>query len=93
MREQLSQDKWMNYCCLFGNDCSVIIQWHHQLTYAGKRVNELYGILPLCELHHSRAAKYQDELRKTVIARIYHFGAEEEFMHKYPKSALVRMLS
>ena len=87
MREQLSQDPYMRDCKV-GGDCEGRIEWNHSMTYKGSRVNELYFLIPVCSKHHRQIAKYQDIMRREIVARIYHFGAEEEFRLKYPRSTL-----
>ena len=96
MREQLSQDLYMRDCKVGGdcedravwNDCEGRIEWNHSMTYKGSRVNELYFLIPVCSKHHRQIAKYQDIMRREIVARIKHFGAEEEFRKKYPRSTL-----
>lgn len=88
MRDQLAEDKYMSRC-LIGGQCEGRIQWHHSLTYAGRRVNELYAIHPMCEKHHREEARYRDRIEKATRKRIFHFKAADDFKAKYPRSKLL----
>jgi hypothetical protein len=88
IREELSQDPFMSRCILEPLFCSGRIQWHHW-SYAGKRVNELFSIVPLCEEHHRKEAQYRDAIDAAVRNRVVHFHAEEDFRRKFPKSTLL----
>lgn len=72
MREELAEDLFMKDCCLRGWKfiCLGRIQYHHALTYAGKRVNEKGAILPVCELHHEKEAQCREELNAIMYARM-----------------------
>lgn len=54
LREEMSSNKFYKKCCLdnFVYPCSGKIEWHHNLIYAGKQVNEEFCILPVCKMHH-----------------------------------------
>ena len=89
IREELSNDPWMAKCCLNdGWECDLKIEWHHAFTYAGKRVNELWSILPLCTMHHRIIGREKEAERHFLRRRIKHFKAEKEFRIKFPKSDL-----
>ena len=77
IRDELSEDPFMKRCCLSGDGgCHGRIQWHHHLKFAGKRVNEKWCLLPVCELHHRLEAKYKNELDKIMVSR----ATEEELL-------------
>lgn len=54
LREEMANDPFYKKCCLedytFG--CVGKIEWHHNLIYAGRQVNEKFCILPVCKYHH-----------------------------------------
>jgi len=52
MRAEMSSDIFYKKCCLFDEECSGRIEWHHNLTYASRRVNAPFCILPVCHFHH-----------------------------------------
>jgi len=91
IREQLAEDPFMKECVIgvYGGICEGRIEWQHAMTYGGKRLNELYTILPLCSKHHREQAKDRQIQENTIIYRIQHFHAEAAFKEKYPKSNLL----
>lgn len=90
MREQLSRDPYMKTCILSPLFCEGRIEWNHGMTYAGKRTNELYSIVPMCQKHHKEEAQYRDAIDAAICQRIEFFAAQESFKEKYPKSDLLR---
>jgi hypothetical protein len=54
LREDMSSDKFYSKCCIanFVIPCSGKIEFHHNLIFAGKQVNENFCILPICKAHH-----------------------------------------
>ena len=93
IREQLSEDPYMQVC-LFCEDltCNGQIEWHHAFTYAGKRRNELWSLIPLCHHHHSIESVLREKIDEAVRQRIDHFDdfVRSDFYRKYPKSDLFR---
>ena len=89
MRAQLADDPFMERCAHEDIECEGRIEWHHAFTYAGKRVNELWSILPLCRYHHDKAAQIANFLQIIMHARMYQFDAIDDFKEKYPKSTLI----
>ena len=56
VRAGLAEDPFYRRCCVSG-DASVRgdrIEWHHNLIYAGKQVQEPFAILPLKKSLHDR---------------------------------------
>lgn len=55
----MSDDVFYKNCCysVYTGDenCSGKIEWHHNLKWAGTRVNEIFAILPVCQYHHRLA--------------------------------------
>lgn len=100
IRDTLNDDPWMSQCIIrhyfFGNevlkDCEGRIEWQHAMTYSGKRVNELYTILPMCHKHHKEQGKYRAEQDYFIIERCEGFGEWAAAQNKYPKSDLFNEL-
>lgn len=89
MREMLEEDPFMQTCLMEGDGlCEGKIEWQHAMTYAGKRINELYAILPLCHAHHVRQAEFRPIQEYWIRERIYRMNAEASFKEKYPRSDL-----
>lgn len=56
LREEMERDPFYARCCLTGmHRGTVRIEWHHNLIFAGKQVNEKWCILPLAKQVHERA--------------------------------------
>jgi hypothetical protein len=89
MRAELAEDEFMRVCIINDAMCAGRIEWNHAFKYAGIRRNELWGLLPMCSLHHSQEAKWRPLIEQVMRKRIKHFGAEEDFKAKYPKSTLL----
>jgi hypothetical protein len=89
MREELSDDPFMQECIIGGIRCEGRIEWQHAFTYAGKRQNVIWGILPMCHIHHGLESGYRQEQIDSMRKRISHFKAEEEVATLYPKTTLL----
>lgn len=88
IRDILEVDPFM-WSCIVAHECEGRICWDHAFTYKGKRINELWSILPLCVKHNMGITKHVQTLRRMNLrARIRHFKAEASFMRNYPKSDL-----
>jgi hypothetical protein len=89
MREALDQDPFMHRCIMdiYGG-CSSRIEWNHAFTYAGRRRNELWAIIPMCSTHHRREAVYRPQIAATMRRRLAHFELEDDARAKYPKADL-----
>lgn len=88
MREQLAADPFMSRCIIY-KDCEGRIEWNHAFSYAGRRRNVIWGILPMCSKHHREEARYRALQTELMRDRIHHFNAYEEVRENYPKSLLV----
>lgn len=88
IRATLGDDPWMHFCTLDGPVCGGRTEWHHAFTYAGKRVNDLWSLIPLCTKHHKEEARIRPHILDMLRYRIRFFKAEKEFAAKYPKSDL-----
>lgn len=90
IREQLADDPFMQNCILAPLDeCEGRIEWNHAFTYAGKRVNELWAILPMCTKHHREEARWRFTICGLMNYRIAFFNLIDEVATKYPKSTLL----
>ncbi len=96
IREELSNDPFMRDC-IIAHECEGRIEWHHAFTYAGKRRNELWSILPLCHKHHEKAGTphVSTICKMNLRVRIDHFDdfVRTDFYRKYPKSNLFAPLT
>lgn len=86
LREKLSNDKFYKECCLKNfvlYPCSGKIEWHHNLIFAGKQVNEEFCILPVCKAHHDieKHTIIKEKLNWIMLNR-----ATPEQIEKYSKA-------
>lgn len=81
MREEMANDPFMEVCCIEDEDCGGRIEWHHNLIYAGKRVNEKWAILPVCHHHHFYEFEFKKRLNKVMVTR-----ATEAELRAYSKA-------
>lgn len=51
LREEMSNDPFYSKCCMTGWTHQKI-EWHHNLIFAGRQVNEKFCILPLSKSMH-----------------------------------------
>lgn len=54
LKQEMADDVFYKKCCIADETCSGRIEWHHNLIYAGRQVNEKWCILPICHSHHER---------------------------------------
>lgn len=53
IRKQIDQSPFYHRCVLCGKTREQEkIEVHHNLIYAGRQVNDLWTLLPLCKTHH-----------------------------------------
>jgi len=80
LKEEMVGDKFYKKCCLCGNEP---VQWHHNLIFAGRQVNEKECILPVCERCHNlaRNTENKEKLDLIMLTRM-----SPEQMTKYSKA-------
>lgn len=61
-------------------ECEGRITIEHAFTYAGKQINELWALIPLCEYHHLGEGLIKRENQRIAVAR-----ATDEELSKYPR--------
>lgn len=54
LREEMANDIFYTKCCIADETCAGRIEWHHNLIFGGRQVNEKFCILPVCHSHHDR---------------------------------------
>lgn len=62
MREEMAADPFYSICSLSGvkgHVCGGRITWEHALKFAGKKIQEKWATIPLCERGHA-VNSYQD---------------------------------
>ena len=82
MKREILANPFYKVCCLKDEDCKGRIEWHHNFIYAGRQVNEIWAILPLCVFHHGLEKWKQigDKLDFIMMTRM-----TEQDEEKYPR--------
>lgn len=88
VRKVINTDPYYTKCarCNEGT-CKGRITMEHTLIYAGKQIDEVWAIIPLCEYHHA-VNQYQDggDLKKELNICIALNRATDEELLKYSKA-------
>ncbi len=77
--EEVENDPFYKKCCITGLS-NEKIEWHHNLIYGGKQVNEKWCILPLLKSIHRDIVKYKEKCDWIMLNR-----ATDEELKKYSK--------
>jgi len=90
LREEMNDDPFYHKCAraefLKDHECEAdpvtrrLIEWDHCFTYAGRQINELWAILPVCFYVH-RGAGFNKEINQWIALN----RATSEDFAKYPK--------
>lgn len=64
----MANDPFYKKCCISGST-SEKIEWHHNLIYAGKQVQEKWCILPLAKSIHDKIEIYKDQVDWLMLNR------------------------
>jgi hypothetical protein len=60
LRKEMSEDPYFKKCCFtFEHTCSGKIEWHHNLIFGGKQVQDKRFIMPICQNVHDIARNIQ----------------------------------
>lgn len=73
-------DLFYRRCCITGA-MNVKIEWHHNLIFAGRQVNEKWCILPLAEDVHADIVKHKEKCDWIMLNR-----ATDEELARYSKA-------
>lgn len=81
LREEMARDPYYKRCCVTGDTEKV--QWHHNLIFAGKQVQEKWCILPLAYHIHKIA---DDKVIRERLDWIMLNRATEKDIMRYSKA-------
>lgn len=81
LRDEMAADKYYKTCCLSDENCEGKIEWHHNMTWQGRQLNEKFCILPLCEYHHDNISIFKEEVTFLMLNR-----TTDEELRKYSKA-------
>lgn len=68
LRKEMEADLFYKKCCISGST-SEKIDWHHNLIFAGRQVNEKFCILPLAKSIHDNIVKYKEKCNWIMLNR------------------------
>lgn len=78
----MEADPFYRTCCVSGvRGPFVKIDWHHNLIFAGRQVNEKWCILPLAQPIHDRIVEYKEIVDWIMLNR-----ATDEELRRYSKA-------
>ncbi len=84
LRKELSEDKFYKKCCITGRTDGKI-DFHHNLIFAGKQVQEKFAILPVHEsihkYHNGLTTEVKEKLNWIMLSR-----ATNKELLKYSKA-------
>lgn len=83
LREAMAADPFYKRCSLsaLGDGCHPKIEWHHNLIYGGKQVQEKWCILPLCKYHHDTL----NSRTKELLTHLMVTRATDDELKRYSK--------
>lgn len=79
LREEMANDSFYKKCAVTGTT-SEKIDWHHNLIYAGRQVNEKWCIIPLAKSVHDKIETYKDVVDWIMLNR-----ANDSDLERYSK--------
>lgn len=84
LKKEMEADKFYDRCCVTGrHKTNVKVEWHHNLIYAGRQVNEKWCILPLAQYIHKRAN--EKEIKQYLDWIMLNRATDEDLM-RYSKA-------
>lgn len=72
LKNKLAQKNFYQRCCLRDlENCGGRIEWHHNLIFQGRQVNEEFCILPVCKKHHHLVydSKVKEKMNYIMLKR------------------------
>lgn len=85
LKREIDENPYFKVCARRNDDCDGRITIEHAFIYAGRQINEIWALLPLCEYHHSIGKHMEDgELDKRMNQLLCLRRATREDLKKYP---------
>ena len=82
LRDEMAEDPLYQRCCVTGfTKRDTKIEWHHNLIFAGRQVQEKFAILPLAKHVHDQIELYRDQCDLIMLVR-----ATPEELARYSKA-------
>lgn len=90
--KKILSDPYYKICARKNHDCGGRITFEHVFIYAGRQIQEVWSIIPICEYHHD-VGIYQGNgnLKKEIHQWIALSRAKEWDFTKYPKGGYAEL--
>ena len=62
IRAQFESDPRMKRCCVADEKCIGRIEWHHAMTFSGRRLQYQWTFVGICQYHHHHEAGCADRI-------------------------------
>lgn len=88
LKAEMAADPYYKKCCISGRlATNTKIEWHHNLIFAGKQVQEKWCILPLAEDIHREIVKYKEKCNWIMLNR-----STDADLERYSKAINYKLL-
>ena len=67
-RKAIITDPFYKKCCRASDECDGRITIEHAIEYAGRRVDDVWALIPLCEYHHGLKGEGMNKRENIRIA-------------------------
>lgn len=82
LREEIAADPFYQRCCVTGAFArNTKVEWHHNMTWQGRQLQERWCILPLAEKVHRDIHKHKERCDWIMLNR-----ADDETLKKYSRA-------
>ena len=82
LKSEMEKDPFYRRCAVTGKTKDMTkIEWHHNLIYAGRQVNEKWCIIPLAYEVHDKIQKYKEIVDWIMLNR-----ATDDDLRRYSKA-------
>lgn len=82
LRDELAADPFYKRCCITGAlATNTKVDWHHNMTWQGRQLQEKWAILPLEKDVHDNIVRYKEKCDWIMLNR-----ATEDDLRRYSKA-------
>lgn len=82
LRSEMERDPFYKRCAITGKPAGMVrIEWHHNLIFAGRQVNEKWCIIPLSKEIHDSIVQHKDRVDWIMLNR-----ATDDDLRRYSKA-------
>jgi len=82
LKKEMAEDPYYRKCAISGRlATNTKVEWHHNLIYAGKQVQEKWCIIPLAKEIHANIIQYKEKVDWIMLNR-----ATDDDLRRYSKA-------